>query len=99
MTTRNLISYAALAVTLGAPAFAQQKFDSPEAAAQALIDSADKHDSAQLAAIFGPQGNAILTSGNPQQDLAEQSEFSRLARAKHQLRPDPRTPNRVTLSI
>ena len=95
------------AIVFGAACFAQQpapqtsakRFDSPDAAAQALIDDTDKHDAAGLAAIFGPQGNPILTSGNPSQDRAEQSQFSQLARARHQLIPDSRNPNRVILSI
>ena len=87
------IAFAAL------PCRAQQRFDSAEAAAQAVIDAADKHDNAQLSTIFGPQGGAILTSGNPQQDRAEQTEFSRLARAKYHLIPDGRNPNRMILSI
>ena len=89
----------ALALSGAAPLVAQQRFDSAEAALQAVIDGAEKHDTAGLAAIFGPQGNAILSSGNPSQDKAEQSEFARLARAKHQLHTDPRTPNRVIVSI
>ena len=79
--------------------FAQQRFDSAEGAAQAIIDAAEKHDAAGLSAIFGPQGNGILSSGNPQQDKAEQTEFARLARAKQRLLPDPRNPNRVLLDI
>jgi hypothetical protein len=89
----------AVAIALAAPAFSQVRFDSADAAAQAVIDAADKHDAARLAAIFGPAGSWILTSGKPDQDRAEQSEFSKLARAKHQLEPDHRNPNRVILAI
>jgi len=99
MENSILTLYLAMTLALAAPSFAQQRFDSADAAAQAVIDSAEKHDTAQLAAIFGPQGNAILTSGKPEQDRAEQSEFSRLAREKHQLVADPRNPNRMILSI
>jgi hypothetical protein len=81
------------------PSIAQQRFDTADAAAQALIEAAEQNDSGRLAAIFGPQGSAILTSGNAAQDRSEQSEFSRLARAKHQLVPSKRNPNRVILSI
>ncbi len=90
---------AIFAMALASPGFAQQRFDSADAAAQALIDGAAKHDQTRLSAIFGPQGNAVLTSGKPDQDRAEQSEFSRLAETKHQLLPDPRNPNRMILSI
>jgi len=101
---RSTTTYAALALALAlAPAaqraWAQQTFDTPESAAEALIGGAAAHDGAKLAAIFGPKGNAILTSGNLAQDTAEQEEFARRARAKHQLVPDSRNPNRVFLSI
>jgi hypothetical protein len=99
MTNGILTTYIAMVFALTTPIFAQQRFDSADAAAQALIDSAEKHDGARLAAMFGPQGNAILTSGNVAQDRAEQAEFSKLAGAKHQLIVDSRNPNRVILSI
>jgi hypothetical protein len=99
MTKILTATYAVIALALAAPSHAQQRFDSAAAAAQAAVDGAEKHDSARLASIFGPQGNAILTSGNPDQDRAEQSEFSKLAKAKYQLLPDPRNPNRVILSV
>ena len=98
MPTSSLITGVA-AFLIAIPLFAQQKFDSAESAAKALIDAAESHNTVQLAAIFGPRGNAILTSGNPQQDRAEQSEFARLALARHKLLPDHRTPSRVILSI
>jgi hypothetical protein len=84
---------------LTTPVFAQQRFDSADAAARAVIDSTEEHDGARLAAIFGPQGNAILTSGSVAQDRAEQAEFSKLASTKHHLIVDPRNPDRVILSI
>lgn len=99
MANDILTTCIAAVLALAGPAFAQEKFDSADAAAQAVIDSAAKHDSTRLAAIFGPQGNAILTSGNPQQDQAEQAEFSKLASEMHKLETDPRNPNRVLLSI
>lgn len=92
---------ACLAMAFGAVphAFSQEHFDSADAAAQAVIEGAAKHDTARLAAIFGPQGNPVLSSGNSAQDQAEQAEFSKLAQTKHQLLPDPRNPNRMVLSI
>lgn len=78
---------------------AQQKFDSPQAAADALIDATSAHDAAKLTAIFGPGARGILTSGNPEQDRSEQTRFSSEAAAKHQIEPDPRDPNRAILSI
>jgi hypothetical protein len=99
MTNRVLTSCFAALFASTAPGFAQERFESADAAAQAVIEAAAKHDTARLAAIFGPQGNAILTSGKPAQDRAEQGEFSQLAGTKHQLIPDSRNSNRMILSI
>ncbi len=99
MTSRVRWTYFAIVFALATPGVAQERFDSADAAAQAVVDSTEKHDNARLAAIFGPRGNAILSSGNRAQDEAEQSEFSKLARAKHQVVADPRDPNRAILSI
>jgi Protein of unknown function (DUF2950) len=94
-----LITSMALAFAAAAPSFAQERFDSADAAAQAIMDAAEKHDAARIAAVFGPKGSAILTCGNAEQDRAEQSEFARLFREKHQLTADPRNPDRMLLSI
>lgn len=99
MTRRLGIIYAAIAMAGAAPALAQERFDSADAAAQAVIDAANKHDSARLAAIFGPEAKGILTSGKPTQDLAEQTEFATLARTKHRLEIPVSNPNRAVLSI
>jgi hypothetical protein len=96
---KNRTRFVAILFALAAPVLAQERFDSADAAVQAVIDGAEKHDTARLTAIFGPNGKALLTSGNPEQDRAEQSEFSRLAREKHQLTADPMNPNRMILVI
>lgn len=98
MSTR--IQAFSLALALCAPAMlAQQRFDSPEAAASAVIDAAGKHDQAQLTAIFGPGAKGILTSGNAAQDNAEQSRFADLARDQHRIQISPMNPNRAILAI
>jgi hypothetical protein len=99
MSNGILLANISMVFALAVPSCAQQRFDSADAAVQAVIDGSGQHDSAKLAAIFGPLGNAILTSGNPAQDRAEQAEFSKLAAAKYRLAVDPRDSNRVTLSI
>jgi hypothetical protein len=99
MMTNRMLMTSCTMVLLPLASLAQRGFDSANAAADALIEAAARHDSAGLSAIFGPQGNAILTSGNPAQDRAEQSEFSKLAGAKHELEPDARNANRTILSI
>ena len=99
MTGRLGTICAAMALAWAAPLLAQERFDTPEAAAQAVIDAVDQHDSARLTAIFGPPAKGILTSGDAAQDLNEQMEFARLARAKHRLEISPMNPNRAILAI
>jgi hypothetical protein len=99
MTNRLCTICTAMAIACAAPLLAQERFDSPEAAAQAVIDAVDKHDSARIAAIFGPQAKGVLTSGKPEQDRDEQTEFARLARTKHRLEISTMHPNRAILSI
>ena len=96
---RSSMNYFLAAAILAAPCFAQQRFDSPEEAVGAVLQAAASHDRARMAAIFGPMGNSILTSGNASQDRAEQEEFSKLATKKHQLEPDLRDPNRMILAV
>lgn len=98
MTSRSSI-VCVLAAVCAWPSFAQQRFDSAEAAAQALIGAAESHDSAKLSAIFGPRAAKILTSGKPAQDNEEQAEFARLAQSKHRLEVSPLNPKRVVLAI
>jgi hypothetical protein len=93
----GLLCVAALACA--APSIAQERFETAEAAAQAIIDAAANHDSARLTAILGPQAKGILTSGTANQDRNEQGEFARLAQAKHQIEVSPMHPNRAILSI
>lgn len=98
MTGRLGAIYAA-AMACAVPLLAQQRFDSAEAAAQAVISAAESHDSARLSAIMGPQARGILSSGKPTQDRDEQSEFARLARARHRLEISAINPNRAVLAI
>jgi hypothetical protein len=77
----------------------QRSFDTPEAAAEALIHAAAGNDTAALNAIFGPQGRSGLTSGDPAQDKAEQQEFAKIAQTKHELQKDSMNPNRMILSV
>jgi len=63
----------------------QKTFESPEAAAQALIDAASNNDVPALRAVLGSSAKGILTSGDPKQDEAERQEFVKIATGKHHL--------------
>jgi hypothetical protein len=99
MNSRLFTICAALALACTAASKAQERFDTPEAAAKAVIDAAAAHDAARLSAIFGPQAKEILTSGTAAQDRAEQDEFARLAGAKHRLEISPMNSNRAILAL
>jgi hypothetical protein len=86
-------------VVLACALSAQVKtFDSPEAAADAVIAAAESNDMAELTAIFG-SSKGILTSGDPRQDAQERAEFARVARARHSIEKDPMNLNRVFLVV
>jgi hypothetical protein len=68
-----------------APKVPQKTFDSPDAAAQALIDAASQNDVATLKLVLGSSAKGILTSGDPKQDEAERQEFAKIAGQKHHL--------------
>jgi hypothetical protein len=102
MTIKTLtVTLGALIVWLPAISLGQapKTFDSAETAAQALMEAAEKDDVAGLAALFGPAGKDVLTSGDAEQDKKERAEFARLARGKHQLEPDQMNAAVTILSI
>ena len=94
---KNVLTLALLASC----AFGQQPktFDTPEAAVQALIDATSKNDSHALAAILGSTAQGLLTSGDPQRDQAERSEFAQLANTKHSLEKSSMRANTMVLLV
>jgi hypothetical protein len=78
---------------------APRAFDSPQAAVDALIDAADKYDVAALEAIFGPEGDDIVHSGEPARDKERAAAFVAKAREKKSIATDPSTPARAVLVI
>src|ERR1700677_5101187 len=96
-TTKTLILISASALLVAQ--IQQKTFDSPEAAANALIDAAAANNVTELSAIFGTMGKTILTSGDPSRDKAEREEFVNIARSKHRIEDDKMMRNRKILSI
>ncbi len=74
-------------------------FDTPDAAAQAVITAAEKNDVDSLKSIFGANSKAILTTGDPKQDEQERAEFARVARSKYRIEKDPMNLHRVLLDV
>jgi hypothetical protein len=75
-------SFAAALVAAAAtllPAAGERTFSSPQEAAQALIDAADKNDTEALLKLFGPEGKTIVVSGDAAEDKNGRADFARLA--------------------
>jgi hypothetical protein len=77
----------------------QQSFDSPQAAAQALIVASSNNDTAALRNILGSSAKGILTSGDPRQDAVERKEFAQIASQKHDLVPSSMNKHVMVLLI
>jgi hypothetical protein len=74
-------------------------FSTPEAAANALIDAAEKFDVPALEQIFGPDGNDIIHTGEPARDQEIAKQFAQQARTKMQVSVDPNTKRRAFISV
>jgi hypothetical protein len=77
----------------------QRTFDTPQAAADALIAATATYDVPALEAILGPDGKSLVVTKDPVQDKNSAEAFAAKAREKNAIVPDAKDPNRVTLSI
>jgi hypothetical protein len=78
---------------------ARQTFDTPQKAAEALVNAAEKFDVAALTAIFGPGGEDIVFTGEFPQDRQRAVDFAAEAREKESVSVDPKTGNRAFLLV
>jgi hypothetical protein len=76
-----------------------RKFDTPQQAADVLIDAAEKFDVVVLAQIFGPGGEDIVFSGEYAQDRQHAANFVDEALEKKSISVDPRNGNRAFLLV
>jgi hypothetical protein len=74
-------------------------FPTPQAAADALIDAAEKYDVPALEAIFGPDGEDILHTGEPARDKEVAQQFAAQARTKMEVSLDPKSKIRAFISV
>jgi len=77
---------------------ALRAFETPDAAAKAVIAAADANNETELNEIFGAN-KAILSSGDPEQDKQERAEFAKMARDRYRIEKDPMNLHRVILDI
>ena len=74
-------------------------FNTPQQAADELVDAAEKFDVRALEEIFGPAGDDIVLSGEYPQDRQRASDFAAEAREKKSVSVDPKKGNRAFLLI
>lgn len=82
--------------TLGPKA---EAFNTPELAADALIEAAQKFDEGALEHIFGAGTEDIYLSGEYPQDRQRAHDFAELAHEKKSVSVDPKTGNRAFLLV
>ena len=78
---------------------AQNTFDNPQSAAEALVKAAESFDVPSLLQILGPGSRDLVVSEDPVVDKTRAADFARLAREKQQLNLDPKNPNRAELVV
>jgi hypothetical protein len=74
-------------------------FDTPQQAADALVDAAERFDVVALAQIFGPDGDDIVLSGEFAQDRKHAADFAAEARQKRSVSVDPKSGKRAFLLV
>jgi hypothetical protein len=74
-------------------------FGSPQKAASALIEAADKFDVSALTEMFGPETEDVIFTGEFAQDRKHAADFVAEARAKNQISVDPKNGNRAFLLV
>jgi len=67
---------------------AQQSFKTPDEAASALVDAAKTGDVKLLTKVLGPDGEDIVSSGDPVADAATRAKFTAAYDAKHQIKAE-----------
>ena len=83
-----------------APATSTAKaFDTPQQAADMLVDAAEKFDEQGLIAIFGREGKDVVLSGEVPQDRARAAAFAAEAREKKSIALNPKNQNRAYVIV
>src|SRR5262252_9393079 len=100
MTPYSKFSAAFLILTCQAAWAAPQKtFDTPEAAAQALLDAASTYNVPALLEILGPDARDLIATEDPVQDKNRALTVYKMAQEKHLVRIDPKNAARAELSL
>jgi hypothetical protein len=76
-----------------------KRFDTPQQAADVLVEAAEKFDVATLLQIFGPGGEDIVFSGEVSQDRQHAADFAAQAHEKKSVTVDSRSGSRAFLLV
>ena len=76
-----------------------RSFDTPQQAADALVEAAEKFDVAALTQIFGPDGEDIVFTGEFAQDRKHAADFAAEAHEKKSVSVDPKSGTRAFLLV
>ena len=97
MRTRTLLAAGAGFVALVATAAAQRAYDTPKAAADALVAAAAKNDTKALIAILGPESKNVVDSGDAVSDKTDLANFVAKTKEKMTIEYDMADPDVATL--
>ncbi len=97
-----LASHSALAAKRDAsatPQVKQKEFDTPQQAADSLVQAAESFDVPVLKEILGPDSIDLVSSKDPVEDKNRAVAFAAKAKEKNSVATDPKNPNRAVLTI
>jgi hypothetical protein len=97
ITTALILIVAARAAAFGQTA--AQSFAVPREAAQALVDAAERNDTAAMLKLFGSVGKDIVESGDPAEDQRARTEFARRAHEKMEIEIQPSNRYRAIIIV
>lgn len=78
---------------------AAMEFNTPQQAAEALINAAESQNVSTLLEIFGPDGKDFVASSDPVRDKSIAADFAAKAREKHSVTIDPKNKALAILSV
>ena len=77
----------------------QRAFNTPQQAAEALIQAAASYDISELLEIFGPDGKGFISSADPVRDKSNAAAFAAKANEKNVVTIDANNKTRAILSV
>src|SRR5512132_3136398 len=87
------------AKTDAAPQVKQKEFDTPQQAADGLVQAAESFDVPALKEILGPDSVDLVSSEDPVEDKNRAAAFAAKAKEKNSVATDAKNPNRAVLTI